>query len=673
MQNHKRHRLGVCLLAACVCCSGNRTPAVQAAQKSGALSVEDALSRHSFLPYAPLEFSSDGKKIAFVVQDNRADSGSNDETSLRTGVPRKRSEIDVVDVETGESKALSGGSSTNWGPSWSPDGRYLAFLSDRDGSGQARVWVWDLLRNVFRKVSDAAVRDRGAQWLPDSRRLLVASLPKNMSPDDYVSRVLHGRVQPNPPNPMALSSVLVFQSKASTLAGTEVSDSSLWNLDDCLRDLSLVDVSTGQTDVVVEGQRIATYLASPDGSRIAYASPKGFERPGSQQILYDLSLLALPGKQKQTVAPGVRLGLSGGPLSWSPDGSRLVFRTGGMEEKVHDCYVVTPGTGALRDLTRLPTSSQAQADMRCLWDPKGADIYFLNHGSLWRAAADAGTAVELARIPGRRISRMIARPTGGIWTFDGGKSTVVLTHDDFGKQDGFYKIDLAGGGITRLLEDQRCYTCVFGLDDYVAVSKNSQEVAYFSEDAQVPSDIWISDSSFSRSRRLTHLNPQLDGHTMGTARLIDWLSDDGDHLRGALLLPSGYREGQRYPLVTVVYGGENLSDGAGRFGGWFEGPYNMQLLTTRGYAVLLPDAPERIGTPMKDLAKAVLPGVNRAVELGIADPDRLGVMGHSKGGYGTLGLLVQSDRFKAAVAIDGFGDLVADYGYLDNSGAAWGT
>jgi len=69
----------------------------------------------------------------------------------------------------------------------------------------------------------------------------------------------------------------------------------------------------------------------------------------------------------------------------------------------------------------------------------------------------------------------------------------------------------------------------------------------------------------------------------------------------------------------------------------------------------------------------VLPGVNKIIEMGIADPNRLGVMGHSYGGYSTLGLIVQTSRFKAAVDIDGLGDLGAAYGEMDSDGTAFDT
>jgi dipeptidyl aminopeptidase/acylaminoacyl peptidase len=97
---------------------------------------------------------------------------------------------------------------------------------------------------------------------------------------------------------------------------------------------------------------------------------------------------------------------------------------------------------------------------------------------------------------------------------------------------------------------------------------------------------------------------------------------------------------------------------------------NMQLLATRGYAVLSPDAPLGVGTPMVDLVKTVLPGVEKVIELGIADPERLGVMGRSYGGYSTLGLITQTNRFRAAVSWAGFGNYSSMYGVILPDGRA---
>ena len=78
-------------------------------------------------------------------------------------------------------------------------------------------------------------------------------------------------------------------------------------------------------------------------------------------------------------------------------------------------------------------------------------------------------------------------------------------------------------------------------------------------------------------------------------------------------------------------------------------------------------------TMMADLAKIVLSGVNKAIDLGIADPDRVGLMGTSWGGYSTLALIVQTSRFKAAVMVAGFGDLLGAVPDAESGWPEWPT
>jgi dipeptidyl aminopeptidase/acylaminoacyl peptidase len=436
----------------------------------------------------------------------------------------------------------------------------------------------------------------------------------------------------------------------------------------------MVDVASGKVRLIVRGQRIAQFKLSPNGSRIAYTTPKRFEKPGSQSTLFDLITLTLASDEEQVVASDVPLAIGGDLFSWSPDSLQLSYRRLG-EEKPYDCYVVDVSGGRPRNVTTLPSSQEnIYQSATPLWGAKGEHIYFVRNGGLWRASVAQAKALELARIPNHRIEQMISQSGGLLWTPDRWKSTIVLASDNFGKQDAFYKIDLTNGESRRLLEQGECYTCVRqDEDEFVAVTGDGQHLVYFAEDAQHCSNLWMNDPSFRSPRRLTDINPQFEKYKLGTARLIDWLSLDGERLRGALLLPSDYKDGARVPLVVLVYGGESLSNHFDNFGLGYPGPFNMQLLATRGYAVLLPDSPQNPGTPMLDLAKTVIPGVNKIIEMGIVDSDRVGVMGHSNGGYSTLALIVQTKRFKAAVEAGGMGDLVGDYGEMDKAGAAFGT
>jgi dipeptidyl aminopeptidase/acylaminoacyl peptidase len=235
-----------------------------------------------------------------------------------------------------------------------------------------------------------------------------------------------------------------------------------------------------------------------------------------------------------------------------------------------------------------------------------------------------------------------------------------------------YDVSFTGGSHTLAF---RAYQ---GMSD-LTFSANGTRSAYVGEDPRHPQDVWVTENGFTIKRQLTHLNPQIAALALGDARSVSWIAKNGIHLDGTLLLPANYQPGKRYPMITWIYGGEpqgtwgralfGVSNGSGTEEFSPIDPFaNLQLLASRGYAVFVPDTVLHVGTPMRDLADEVLPGIDTIVAMGIADPNHLGLYGVSYGGYSTLALLVQSDRFTAAVAMMGVYDLVTPYGMLFDSG-----
>lgn len=673
---HRNIRRLARLIAMFSLVSGIAFPDGVQAQDVYPLPVEGALKVRGFGSYAylPIGLSPDAASLVYAVQDNQLMQKVDENGYFRTGINMDSvgTDIWITNIETGEQRSLTAARGNNWSPVWSPDGHYIAFLSDRDGSGQARLWVWEAAKNDLRKVSDLNIRGvEQIQWTPDSPSLLVTTLPEGVSPDDYARRMAVGKGVQQSTGNAPPTGVTVYQSSTQGKGEKKPLQSDPWNLDRRV-DLVLVDVVSGKTRTIVHDQRIQSYFLSPDGSRIAYTSPVRFEKPGSQQILFDLVVVEVSTGQGKVVAPGIPLWVGAYEFGWSPDGSKVLYHFGGQETENHDCYVVGADGGSSRNITSLPPIADKYGSGVPFWDARGEQVYFILDGALWRASLDGRKAIELSRIPHRAVTAIMTQSGGFLWSVDGGKSTIVVTHDNEGQQDGFYKLDLTSGRSTKLFEKGQCYLCNYAVPAVRGVA-NHQRFAYFAEDAQHDNEIWVSDADFGNPRQVTHQNPQFEKYKMGPARLINWLSDDGERLHGALLLPSDYREGERYPLVVVVYGGASLSHGFNRFGGWAAGAANMQLLATRGYAILLPDSPQYPGTPMLDLAKTVLPGVNKVVEMGVGDPDRLGVIGQSNGGYSTLALIVQTRRFKAAIDINGMGELISHYGSMGKDGTAYGT
>jgi dipeptidyl aminopeptidase/acylaminoacyl peptidase len=638
------------------------------------LPIEEVAAARGLTP-VPVDLSSDGRWLAYTADDPKAHppilDGGHDFTP--TGAPMTwgggKMGLWVTNTVTGETVDLNAAGAMSWGGVWSPDSKRLAFYSDR--AGEQNLWVWDLSTRTARRVSDAIARPHFwfelPRWSPDGRTLLCKVLPEGMTLAQAAALLPTAGPRVvikdwSKPSVFVLSSPSGKAGKDTKgSAEPELTGAAFTNA--ALADLAVIDVETGNVKRIVRGARPRWFAFSPDGGHVAFTDSLGWEA-NSQQPVHDLQVYSLADRRAATLVPRIRQGF-GISVSWSPDSKRLAYTTGGQRGD-GACYLVAVTGGEPRSCSQGTHPSFADDFRAPLWDPAGKNLYFLGAGAVWKTDLVAGTTTELAKVPGRRIADIVAPVSGGRFWSPDGRSLVVTTRDDVSKLAGFCRIDLASGAVTKLLEESKHY----GWSSSFDVSDDGRQVVWSEEDAAHPPDYWIAGRDFRDARQATHVAPVFDRYDMGQARLVEWLGVGGQELRGTLLLPAGYKEGTRYPLVAFVYGGGYGSNDLDRFGLWgSSATFNMQVLATRGYAVFSPDAPLAVGTPLRGLADTVLPGINRVVEMGIADADRLAVMGQSYGSYSVLALLVQTTRFKAAVItaiVDS--DLLGGYLYMNNDG-----
>ena len=644
---------------------------------SAPLSIEALLTAPRLAAANVPTFTPDGEWLAYTVvnpgREVKADPVS---------VPwyAVAGDIWVSRINGRGARSITLGQGNNWLPSWSPDGSRIAFLSDRGsvaGGGPAHLWIWDRHSGRLRQVSRVPALDPWArlgrlEWLPDSRTVVVKLLPKGLSFRSY-SRVRTGVPDDERVGPDTGVTVRVFRSDPSDSAAAPRTDPN--NLDDLLGELALVHVETGAVRRLSGGRRICSYALSPDRRMLAWAVAKRFEGPGSYQILADLFVRNLESGRSHRVAEDVRLGngyISEPVFSWSPASDDIAYRTNGPAGIHDEVFVVSVDSGSPRRVYGGPVvEEELFYEHRPLWDGEEA-VLFVREGALWRASASGNEATRFAAVSGQRF-RMIEHGYGTLWSPDGRRTTVVVTGNPRDKRMGFARVDLRTGAVTQLLEENRWYDTT--MSSPPVVTPNRRAIIYMAQDAEHPPDFWLAQGAGDpHPSQVSRVAPALTGVAGGTARIIEWRGLDGDTLRGALLYPARYRPGTRYPLIVKVYGGTSVSDYINQFGLGLGGEptENLQIFATRGYAVLLADSRLHAGTPMLDLLKTVMPGVDRAVELGVADPGRVGVTGHSYGGYNTLALLTLSRRFKAAVMRAGLGDLFGSYGQLSPEGTNYG-
>jgi dienelactone hydrolase len=192
-------------------------------------------------------------------------------------------------------------------------------------------------------------------------------------------------------------------------------------------------------------------------------------------------------------------------------------------------------------------------------------------------------------------------------------------------------------------------------------------------------DYWrvaFTGGALADSVRLSDANPDMNGVAWSAgSRLVSYVTEKGDSLQGALYLPAGYEAGKAYPTLTFIY--ELQSDNLNSF---YSPTYSSSpnaligVHTSRGYAVFLPDIVYKLNDPGMSAVWSVVPAVKAAIATGIVDSARVGLHGHSWGGYQTSFLVTQTNIFKSAVAGAPLTDMVSMYSsvYWNTGGANQG-
>jgi len=183
-------------------------------------------------------------------------------------------------------------------------------------------------------------------------------------------------------------------------------------------------------------------------------------------------------------------------------------------------------------------------------------------------------------------------------------------------------------------------------------------------------DFYMADDALRNARKITMANPQQDKFAWSKgAILVDYTSAKGKKLQGALFLPANYEAHKRYPTIVYIY--EKLSQSLNTYEVPAARGFNRSVYTSNGYAVFMPDISYQINDPGMSAVWCVLPGLEAAIATGVVDRARVGLQGHSWGGYQTSFLITQTDAFKAAVAGAPLTNLVSMYSSIYwNTGSA---
>lgn len=228
-------------------------------------------------------------------------------------------------------------------------------------------------------------------------------------------------------------------------------------------------------------------------------------------------------------------------------------------------------------------------------------------------------------------------------------------YGEWTKKGGIARIDNRKPGAKVLFWDDALFNNLFK-------AKNSNTY-FYSKETYDDLGYYVTDNSLQNGQKILERTSQQKEFLWSSgSMLINYKSARGDKLQAALFLPANYEKGESYPTVVYIY--EKLSAWMHRYLSPGFSALSKPVYTSRGYAVLMPDIVYEVNDPGMSAVQCVLPAIEAAVATGVVDKDRIGIHGHSMGGWETAFLITQTNIFKAAAAGAPLTDLISMYGSI---------
>lgn len=482
-------------------------------------------------------------------------------------------------------------------PVFSPDGTRLAlFLEDSSGGQLA---VWDLERKQMRRVGNPfpGKASTAPQW--GTNRRIVYARPAIPEPEPEQPRV-------------------------QVLHITDPLPGDAYFRRDRRAGMAVVDLDTGEERTLVEdGEGLGRFNVSPNGGYLT-ATVQG--TPGT--LLWDLGSGTAP----------TTIGATADRPVWMSDG-RLLFRRGRqllaqsperrsqspttvVEEISVAASILTESPDGQRFATLVADPSITDPEI----EPPQPNMYTIARPfmDLYLISASSGAATNLtADIPDQMRAP--------VWSADGASLFFVGTDNDT-YDETLYRYDVASGQRSVLGQGRESYGRLLPVPQGIVVAIQS---------ATTPADLWHFDTRTGARTRVTDLNPQLADFEFSEPHLFHFDNQDDDRLAALLYRATGPGSGSSEPVITYVY--EKLTPGIHRF------QPRHQILTTHGYAVLMPNVKIKVGAPGTSYVSAVVPAVEAVHAMGFTN-GRTCMWGGSFGAYATSFVITQTNIFDCAVS-----------------------
>ena len=550
-------------------------------------------------------------------------------------IPPAKADVWIVDTQSGQSQKLFADRKQVRGLAWSPAGDRLALLALSGSVFEPMIWerATARLRKVGLPETKAIADNSELQWSPDGSKLFVAL----RSADWRKAAADRFRQETEAP-------VVAHSSKEPFLAWEELRRMAM------ARSVFAYNVKTGESKEIVPEKKLSGFDLTEDGEALMLL--EDITKKTEYDVIFggesQVRVQPVSGGEAKTVLKSTK-GLN---LTWSRNGRSFAYSkdgnvfTGTLEGG--EPKMLIGRKPAPEDKEKKEEETEADKERKAKerftavrLSPDGSRMVASNKEGLWLVDAASGERELFVKMP--EEDKLGPRYQVLDWSPDG--NLLYLSYASRVKWErGLFRYHVGTKTMEELWKDGRIYSAF-------RLSKDGSTMAFVASEGNRPGDVYAVSGDMKDPRRLTDVNPQMKQKTLARTELITYMDTDGKRLNGVLYYPAPYEAGKKYPMVVNVY--EQFFDDT------FTPIINV--LTSNGYAVLQPSVEFETGFPGEAWLKGTTAAVNKVIEVGVADPDRLGIQGTSYGGYATNLLITQTSRFKAAINISGKVNMVSFY------------
>ena len=242
---------------------------------------------------------------------------------------------------------------------------------------------------------------------------------------------------------------------------------------------------------------------------------------------------------------------------------------------------------------------------------------------------------------------------------DTSKPLLLSAFGEWTKQSGYSELAPGGSPAQLIWADKNIGSPI--------AAKNADRIVFTQQTFTEYPNYWTADKRFGGAKQVTDAYPTIfNEFAWGSKKLIEYKNSKGQRLQGTLTLPAGYEPGKKYPMIVYFY--ELMSDTHHNFSfPVYDDRPHMSTYSSNGYLVLQPDVRYEIGKPGTSALDCVSSAVKEVIKQGYADPARIGLQGHSWGGYQSSFIVTQTNMFAAVVTGAPPTNLVSFYNTLYRS------